>query len=120
VWATDQLGNAVSAFSQSGTPATGPAGITGGGIAAPLGIAIDSSRNKWFANSTGIAEVDKNSNVVSPSLGFIDPKNDEPNGIAIDASGNVWVTNTHGNSLSVFVGVAEPVKTPLIGPPTLP
>ena len=119
IWVTDQLGNAVSEFASNGEPATGPAGTTGGGIVAPLGIAIDSSHNKWIANSTGIAEISVNT-VTSPSTGFVDPNNDEPNGAAIDASGNVWVTNTHGNSLSEFVGVAAPVKTPLIGLPTLP
>jgi streptogramin lyase len=120
IWVTDQLGNAVSELSPEGAPATGPAGTTGGGIDAPLGIAIDSSRNKWIANSTGIAEINGTGAVISPSTGFVDPKNDEPNGIAIDASGNVWVTNTGNNSLSEFVGVAGPVKTPPIGPPTLP
>lgn len=120
VWVTDQLGNAVSEFNSSGGAQTGPAGTTGGGISAPLGIAIDSSRNKWIANSTGIAEIDGTGTVISPITGFVDPNNDEPNSIAVDASGNVWVTNTHGNSLSEFVGVAGPVKTPVIGPPTLP
>jgi len=120
VWVTDQLGNAVSELSTSGVPETGPAGTTGGGIDGPLGIAIDSSKNKWIANSTGIAEIDVTGAVISPSTGFVDPNNDEPNGIAIDASGNVWVTNTGNNSLSEFVGVAGPVKTPVFGPPKLP
>jgi len=99
---------------------TGPAGTTGGGINAPLGIAIDSSGNKWTANSTGVAEINNLGAVISPITGFVDPNNNEPFAVAIDASGNVWVTNTGNNSLSEFVGVAGPVKTPVIGPPKLP
>jgi streptogramin lyase len=120
VWVTDQLGSAVSEFNSSGGAQTGPAGTTGGGLNAPLGIAIDSSRNKWVANSTGIAEIDGTGAVISPITGFVDPNNNEPYSIAIDASGNVWVTNSNNNSLSEFLGVAGPVKTPVIGPPTLP
>jgi hypothetical protein len=47
-------------------------------------------------------------------------------GIAIDPAGNVWVPNNWkrvpdlanpgGDGMIVFVGVAAPVKTPLIGP----
>jgi len=45
----------------------------------------------------------------------------------IDPSGNVWLTNNWeilavpqnpgGKSLVVFLGIATPVKPPLIGPP---
>jgi streptogramin lyase len=120
VWVTDQLGNAVSEFTSTGTAQSGSAGITGGGIVFPLGIAIDSSKNKWIANSTGIAEIDGTGAVISPNTGFVDPNNDEPFAIATDPSGNVWVTNTHNNSLTELVGIAGPVKTPVIGPATLP
>jgi hypothetical protein len=40
--------------------------------------------------------------------------------VAIDSSGNVWVTNETGDSVTELIGVAAPVKTPLIGPPQLP
>ena len=48
-------------------------------------------------------------------------------GLQIDPSGNVWLaknwetvlvpTNPGGHQMVVFIGLAEPVKTPLIGPP---
>jgi hypothetical protein len=51
-------------------------------------------------------------------------------GIALDPNGNVWlannwlnrpvVTNPGGDGLVVFIGLAAPVKTPLIGPPQAP
>ena len=40
--------------------------------------------------------------------------------VAIDASGNLWVTNFGSNTLTEFIGLAVPVKTPLIGPPQTP
>jgi DNA-binding beta-propeller fold protein YncE len=44
-----------------------------------------------------------------------------PFAVAVDASGNLWVTNSNGaNTVTVFIGLATPVKTPLLGPPQLP
>jgi hypothetical protein len=40
--------------------------------------------------------------------------------IAIDASGNVWVSNFGSNTLTQFIGVAAPVRTPLLGLPAAP
>ncbi len=40
--------------------------------------------------------------------------------LAIDASGNLWVTNFGNDTLTEFVGLATPVKTPLLGPPQAP
>lgn len=53
-------------------------------------------------------------------------------GVQIDPSGNVWLTNNWiqdafffqtnpgGHELVVFIGLAAPVNTPLIGPPSTP
>jgi hypothetical protein len=40
--------------------------------------------------------------------------------IAVDASGNLWISNFGSNTLTEFVGLASPVRTPLIGPPAAP
>jgi hypothetical protein len=32
----------------------------------------------------------------------------------------VWVTSFAGNAVVQFVGLATPVKTPVLGPPSLP
>ena len=50
--------------------------------------------------------------------------------VMIDASGNVWMANNWlrdidlenpgGHELVVFLGLAAPIKTPLIGPPERP
>ena len=119
-WITDQLGGAVSQFRTGGVPITGPTGITGGGLNGPIGIAIDSAGTKWTANSVGLAEVDNTGAVLSPSNGFADPNSVGPDGVALDASGNIWVTNTLNNSLSLYLGLARPTKTPVIALPALP
>jgi hypothetical protein len=45
---------------------------------------------------------------------------DQADAIAIDPSGNLWISNFHSDSVTKFVGLAAPVKTPLIGPPHKP
>jgi DNA-binding beta-propeller fold protein YncE len=44
----------------------------------------------------------------------------QPFALAIDPSGNLWVTNFGGDSVTEFIGVAAPVRTPLIGVPDSP
>jgi hypothetical protein len=44
----------------------------------------------------------------------------EPYAVAIDAAGNVWVSNYGSDTLTEFIGVAAPVKTPLLGPVRVP
>ncbi|MHB1757540.1 MAG: hypothetical protein ACYCT9_08505 [Leptospirillum sp.] len=51
-----------------------------------------------------------------------------PAGIAIDSAGNIWVSNggpgAPGGSgpftMTTFLGIASPVKTPVIGTPVAP
>ena len=43
-----------------------------------------------------------------------------PTGITIDAAGNIWVSNYSNNTLTEFIGLAAPVKTPLLGPVRVP
>jgi hypothetical protein len=40
--------------------------------------------------------------------------------LAIDASGNLWISNAGSNTLTEFVGLASPVKTPLLALPKAP
>jgi hypothetical protein len=51
----------------------------------------------------------------------------QPYAVAIDASGNLWMTNfsnetkyPSSNSITELIGMAAPVKTPVIGPPQAP
>jgi streptogramin lyase len=128
VWAANYLGDSISEISSAGTVISN--GYTGGGLAHPESLAIDGVGNVWVANFRGpsITELaGANSNapgqILSPAAGFApDAKLTQAFGIAVDPSGNLWVTN-FGNQINVlteFIGLAYPVKTPLIGLPKAP
>jgi DNA-binding beta-propeller fold protein YncE len=67
-----------------------------------------------------VSEFNSSGTAISPSGGFQGGSMNDPIGIAIDASGNVWVSNDFDASITQLIGAAAPVKTPLIGLPTLP
>ncbi len=126
VWVANYYGSSISEVNSCGTLVLDAA--TGGGIEHPQGIAVDGAGTVGVANFLGnsASEVDGSSSAapgtfVSPSTGFgADAAMLQPYGLAIDASGNIWVSNFGNNTLTQFVGVAAPVKTPLAGPPQLP
>ncbi len=90
--------------------------LTGGGLTLPAAVALDGGSNVWLANSVSISEF-SGTTAIAPASGYGTLSN--PNGIAIDSSGNVWTANSGDNSISIFVGLATPVSTPLaanVGP----
>ncbi|MDQ2925003.1 MAG: NHL repeat-containing protein [Acidobacteriota bacterium] len=126
VWSANYFDNSVGLLSSTGKVVS--SGYTGGGLDHPQGIAIDGAGNAWVANYRGpsISELAGASASVpgallSPAGGFgADARLLEGFGIAIDASGNVWVTNFGSNTLTEFVGMGVPVRTPLLGPVVVP
>jgi streptogramin lyase len=90
--------------------------LAGGGLTLPTAVALDGSSNIWLANSASLSEF-SGTTAIAPTSGYGTLSN--PNSLAIDASGNVWTANSGDNSISIFVGVASPVATPLalnVGP----
>ena len=91
-------------------------------------VAVDGAGTVWVTNYQGnsLSEIDGASSAtpgtfLSPSTGFgSDASLLEPYALAIDSSGNIWVSNSGKNTLTEFIGVAAPVKTPLAGPPQTP
>ncbi|MEU8522736.1 NHL repeat-containing protein [Streptomyces sp. NPDC048577] len=111
------------------------------GLFLPWGIAVDGSDNVWVANFGGhrIAHLCgartsacppgvRTGDPISPAdTGYTSDGLDRNTGIQVDPSGNVWLannwrtvpvqTNPGGHEMVVFIGVATPVRTPLIGAP---
>jgi len=127
VWSANFYANTVGLVSSAGTVLSG-SGYTGGGLNAPRGIAVDGSGNAWVASERGpsLAEFASASStnhgaLLSPDGGWgADAKLLEPYSLAIDAAGNIWVSNYGSNTLTEFIGLAVPVKTPLLGPVRVP
>ena len=127
VWVANYFGDSVSLLSASGAVLS--TGFKGGGIVHPQGIAIDGVGNVWVASYRGpsITELAGTSSssapgtVLSPAAGWApDAALLEAYALAIDASGNVWVTSFGSSQLTEYVGLAAPVKTPLLGPVRIP
>ncbi len=137
VWAANYSGDSVSQISSTGTVVSN--GYTGGGQEHPQGIAIDGAGTVWIANyrSPALTQLAGSSSsnpgtALSPATGWapdasLPAANNLPAAklleafaIAVDASGNLWVTNFGSNTLTEFIGLAVPIKTPLIGPPQTP
>jgi len=128
VWVANFFGSSISEVSNAGTVLL--TGQTGGGVNHPEGIAIDGAGTVWVGNLHGqtLSEFSGSKSAapgtpLSPASGLgTDAQLATPFALAIDQSGNVWVSNsTNGtNTVTTFVGLATPVKTPLLGPAQLP
>lgn len=128
VWTANYYGDSIGLLSSSGTVLSGAAGFTGGGVSHPQGIATDGAGSVWVTNyrAPGLSQfaaatASTPGAPISPATGWApDSALLEAFGIAIDSAGNLWVTNFGSNTLTEFVGMAVPVKTPLIGPAVAP
>jgi sugar lactone lactonase YvrE len=111
----DSGSNAVSVFAATGTAlATSP--VTSGGLSQPAAVAIDGQGVAWVTNAQtagSLSEINVATGAtLSPSTGL--GVFNQPEAIAVDASGSVWTANAGDNSVSVVVGLAAPVPTPLV------
>ena len=130
--------NASVAMVYSNGTVNGP--FKGGGLLVPWGMAIDGNNNVWTSNFQGrrISQVCgadtskcppgfETGDPISPDGGYFFHGMTRSTAVEIDPSGNIWATNNWeifavqenpgGNAVVVFIGLAKPVNTPLIGPP---
>ncbi len=126
VWSANYYDNSVGLV--SGGEVLSGGGFMGGGLDHPVGIAPDGNGTVWVTNyfSPGItqlagASANQPGEAISPGAGWApDLALVQAKGIAIDAAGNLWVTSYGDNRLIEYVGLAAPVKTPLLGATRIP
>ena len=126
VWVANYYGDSVSEVAPDGSIVS--PGYTSPSLNHPQGIAVDGSGKIWVANYRGTALTELAGSkdatpgeVLSPAAGWApDAGLNEAYALAIDASGNVWVTNFGSNLLTKYIGLAAPVKTPMLGPVQAP
>ena len=144
VWVANNGDDSLTALEPNGAPwPRSP--FSGGGLDLPWGIAVDGADNIWVTNFTGRrgrisafcgARTSncplglRTGDPISPRAGYTSDALERNTGIVIDTAGNVWVvnnwrkipvqTNPGGHSVVEFIGLAAPVKTPLLGPPQQP
>lgn len=120
----------LSVLTNAGVAVTGSTGYGNGGAGVANIVAIDGAGSAWTALCTtqcvggsspnAVVEVSSTGTLLSPASGFTNAGFDAPQAVAIDSSGNVWVANSAGQansnpgSITQLVGVAAPVKTPLV------
>jgi len=73
--------------------------LTGGGLSAPTGIAIDASGNIWIADyNDAVTELAPDGAALSPANGFTGGGLFESLGLAIDQTGRVWIADEQSPS----------------------
>lgn len=142
-WVSNQDSYSVAFITPSGQVTD----YTGGGITGPWGIAVDGADNIFVSNfggknyigarvtelcgaAAGCGPGVKRGDPISPAAGYTSNAFTRLTGVSVDQAGNVWVpdnwekhelqTNPGAHYMVELVGLAAPVKAPLLGPPQQP
>jgi streptogramin lyase len=106
------VSGALSEFTSA--DAASPISPVATGLTNPAGVAADGT-SAWIVNNAPSGSLYQiaygASTPTGPTAGF--GTLNAPVAVAIDPSGSVWTTNSGANTVSVFIGLAKPVTTPL-------
>ena len=127
VWVPNFDGDSISEISSSGAVLSN-GGYTSASLVDPDDIAIDGAGTVWICNYRGPSLTELSGSTASAPGTVLSPAGGlgsdagllEAYSLAIDASGNLWVSNKGSNTLTQFIGLAAPVRTPQIGPSVAP
>jgi streptogramin lyase len=127
VWVANFDGDSISEISSSGAVLSN-GGYTSASLVDPDGIAIDGAGTVWISNYRGPSLTELAGSTASAPGTILSPAGGlgsdagllEAYALAIDASGNLWVSNKGSNTLTQFIGLSAPVRTPQIGPSVAP
>jgi sugar lactone lactonase YvrE len=98
---------------------TVPIKLTGGTLATPYGVAIDSTGNAWVTNETGTA-VSEFSPIGTALTGSSGVTMNGAQGLTIDPAGHIWVANTGAGTLvelSSAGALTRTVSSPALSAP---
>ena len=89
----------VTELSSNGAVLSGAAGYTGGGLNAPVGLALDPAGNAWVAGAGNVVKFSSSGSVLSGAGGYTGGGLNTPVAIALDGQGNAWVSDIGSLSL---------------------
>jgi hypothetical protein len=124
IWSVTNANNVLSFTTSTGAS---PTTYSGGGLNAPVSVAVDGAGYIWIANSgnNSIAEFNNAGTAQSVTstgysgVGTLSGSTATvsyfatPSAIVLDTAGGIWVTNKSTNSITHVFGAATPVTTPL-------
>ncbi len=107
IWVANSGNSSLTLLNPSGTPALTVS--RQGGLAYPVGLALDSLGDIWAADQGGdrVSEFTADGKVISSGNGYTGGGISEPSAIAMDSNGNAWVTN-HLSGLGELIGGNTP------------
>jgi sugar lactone lactonase YvrE len=116
-WSVTSADNALAFYSYANGAASTP--YTGGGLSAPVALAVDGAGSIWITNSgnNSLSEFSNAGTAITPTTGYTSGAASDfvtPSALVLDTTGGVWVANKTGNSITHVFGAAAPVITPLV------
>jgi streptogramin lyase len=110
IWGTNFDNNTIVKLLPSGVPAFGLAGVGGGGLFSPQGIAFDANNDVWVgnANGTSVSKFANSGYPLSPT-GFFGGGVAGSRYVAVDGDGHVWTPSSSDGVIGEFDNSGNPI-----------